>query len=525
MSALGRCLDTGARLLVRSTRAVTCRHRSRATLVGVTHGSQRGPPRTSASRPRRRPRGSVRRRRTPGRRPLAGRYAAGGAAVRRAVRGQRPQQPGHRPAPGPLHRPGLAGRQRGPRLRRRCSDRVTDLNADIDRAHQLRSTTAQVDRYQRADRSSSSDPAGLVPRTGPGVTVTLSDAPRRRRSTLGRRRPQLPRRAPAGHPGRGQRDVEGRRHGGHHPGPAGGHAPPASSARATSVQLQGVPYPQPYGSPRSATPATLTGAIDSDAYLQVYREQAADPDIAVGWDARGRGLDHRAGVRRPARPQLRHAAALTAGRAADPPAGRRRRRHEGSAASARRRRSAGSVGRRRRRGSGSAIGAARATAARRLVRRDHDRHRRALRLAVWPAGRALLDDRALRLGGVRRLHRRPARSPASRSVCSASACCRPDHVGHLLGPVGEVDGDPGALAARCSPRGRGRSRRPALRAASDSRCSNTGSQLGVRAASRGRGLRSWPITDGTATSGLPVETMKSTAEPGSTYCVAVRGPG
>ena len=33
-------------------------------------------------------------------------------------------------------------------------------------------------------------------------------------------------------------------------------------------------------------PAALTAAIDSDPYLEVYRQQAANPDIAVGWDLR-----------------------------------------------------------------------------------------------------------------------------------------------------------------------------------------------------------------------------------------------
>ena len=51
-----------------------------------------------------------------------------------------------------------------------------------------------------------------------------------------------------------------------------------------AVQLQGVPYSQPYVISAVGDQAALLDAIDSDPYLQVYREQAADPDISVGWD-------------------------------------------------------------------------------------------------------------------------------------------------------------------------------------------------------------------------------------------------
>ena len=52
------------------------------------------------------------------------------------------------------------------------------------------------------------------------------------------------------------------------------------------VQLQGVPYPQPYRISAVGDPATLRASIENDEYLRVYREQAADPDIDVGWDLR-----------------------------------------------------------------------------------------------------------------------------------------------------------------------------------------------------------------------------------------------
>ena len=51
-----------------------------------------------------------------------------------------------------------------------------------------------------------------------------------------------------------------------------------------AVQLQGVPYSQPYEISAVGDPVALLDAIDRDVYLQLYREQAAQPDIAVGWE-------------------------------------------------------------------------------------------------------------------------------------------------------------------------------------------------------------------------------------------------
>ena len=76
-----------------------------------------------------------------------------------------------------------------------------------------------------------------------------------------------------------------------------------------SVLLQGVPYPQPYVIEAVGDPATSATPIAEDAYLQIYREQADDPDIAVGWDLELERRGHRAGLRRPARPDLRPTAA------------------------------------------------------------------------------------------------------------------------------------------------------------------------------------------------------------------------
>jgi uncharacterized protein YlxW (UPF0749 family) len=50
-----------------------------------------------------------------------------------------------------------------------------------------------------------------------------------------------------------------------------------------SVQLQGVPYSQPYVISAVGDQTSLMRAIDRDPYLQVYRADAADPQIDIGW--------------------------------------------------------------------------------------------------------------------------------------------------------------------------------------------------------------------------------------------------
>ncbi len=48
--------------------------------------------------------------------------------------------------------------------------------------------------------------------------------------------------------------------------------------------IQGVPYPQPYVIAAVGDVGELTSAIADDDYLQIYREQADDPQIDVGWE-------------------------------------------------------------------------------------------------------------------------------------------------------------------------------------------------------------------------------------------------
>ena len=51
-----------------------------------------------------------------------------------------------------------------------------------------------------------------------------------------------------------------------------------------SVTLQGVPYPQPYVISGIGSQEDLLRALELDAHVGLYRADADDPAIGVGWD-------------------------------------------------------------------------------------------------------------------------------------------------------------------------------------------------------------------------------------------------
>jgi uncharacterized protein YlxW (UPF0749 family) len=163
--------------------------------------------------------------------------------------------------------------------------RVSNLNDQVDTLSRNVDTKQVAALTRRADRLKS--PAGLQAVSGPGVAVTLSDAPQSTDQTS----PDT-----AQNPNLllvHQQDIQ-----------AVVNAMWKGGARAVtvqdqrvvtttgircignSVQLQGVPYGQPYVIKAVGDPAALSLAIARDPYLQVYRADAADPSINVGWDER-----------------------------------------------------------------------------------------------------------------------------------------------------------------------------------------------------------------------------------------------
>jgi uncharacterized protein YlxW (UPF0749 family) len=140
---------------------------------------------------------------------------------------------------------------------------------------------SEVQRHQRRIEKLK-DPAGLVPRSGPGVTVTLSDAPK---SVMNRTTRDL------NYLVVNQQDIRSVVNA---MWKAGATAVTVQGQRVVSttdikcegdaLMLQGVPYPQPYRISAVGDQDLLLAAIDNDPYLKVYQQQAADPTISVGWD-------------------------------------------------------------------------------------------------------------------------------------------------------------------------------------------------------------------------------------------------
>ena len=58
--------------------------------------------------------------------------------------------------------------------------------------------------------------------------------------------------------------------------------------QGNAVQLQGLPYSQPYVISAVGPVDDLTNSLLHDDYLEIYREDAAIPDVSVGWDLQTR---------------------------------------------------------------------------------------------------------------------------------------------------------------------------------------------------------------------------------------------
>jgi uncharacterized protein YlxW (UPF0749 family) len=151
---------------------------------------------------------------------------------------------------------------------------VTELGSQVE-DDTVRRAQAEVERLR--------DPAGLVERTGPGVQITLSDAPAEVVDAAGNADKNLL----VVHQQDIQAVVNALWKGGAEAVMIAGQriiSTTGIKCEGNQVLLQGLPYPQPYVIEGIGDPGSLTTAIATDRYLQVYREQANDPDIAVGWD-------------------------------------------------------------------------------------------------------------------------------------------------------------------------------------------------------------------------------------------------
>ena len=266
------------------------------------------------------------------------------------------------------------------------ADRAADLQERVaELTQEVRDLTDQVDdddvrRYQDQVEALEG-PAGLTQRTGPGVVVTLSDAPDEVVDAATGDKNLL-----VVHQQDIQAVVNAMWEGGARAVVLQGQRMVSTTGikcEGNSVVIQGVPYPQPYVIEAVGDVGELTSAIAGDDYLQIYREQADDPAIDVGWE-----LDIADELTAPAYDGLLDLSYATPGHPVRA-GGRLRGRSLAAAAVTTRRRAHGrglGGGRQDRRGVGRRRG-------RRLVGRHEQRDHRPLRLRL-AAGRQLVGDRA-----------------------------------------------------------------------------------------------------------------------------------
>jgi uncharacterized protein YlxW (UPF0749 family) len=138
----------------------------------------------------------------------------------------------------------------------------------------------QVEKYTN-ESARMAEPAGLLPQVGPGVTVTLSDAPTGQEVAPGDNPNLL-----VVHQQDIQAVVNAMWKGGATAVTVQGQRIVSTTGIrcvGNSVQLQGIPYGQPYVIQAVGDQASIVSAIDRDPFLQVYRGDAANPDINLGW--------------------------------------------------------------------------------------------------------------------------------------------------------------------------------------------------------------------------------------------------
>ena len=170
------------------------------------------------------------------------------------------------------------------RAERRAADKliaeVTALNTQVETLSAGLGDRS-VDRAQRQVERLS-DPAGLTARSGPAVTVILSDAPEDVLADTTRDPLDV-----IVH----QQDIQAAVNALWR---AGAEAVTVQGQRlisttgikcdGNSVSLQGLSYSPPYEIVGIGVPSKLLTSLESDSYLDIYREAAADPRGGVGYE-------------------------------------------------------------------------------------------------------------------------------------------------------------------------------------------------------------------------------------------------
>ncbi|HJQ05508.1 MAG TPA: DUF881 domain-containing protein [Nocardioides sp.] len=163
--------------------------------------------------------------------------------------------------------------------RHQLAAEVDALTKDVS-GHRVTAAQAEIEQLK--------DPAGLVARSGRGLSITLSDAPTEvLDAAVSAGNPDLDLNRLVVHQQDIQAVVNALWSGGARAVTIAGQRVVSTTGikcEGNAVQLQGVPYPQPYVIQAVGDPSRLLAAIDSDSLVSGFRADAANPTIDVGWD-------------------------------------------------------------------------------------------------------------------------------------------------------------------------------------------------------------------------------------------------
>lgn len=158
-------------------------------------------------------------------------------------------------------------------------DRVAELGQEVERLTKS-VQDKRAAKIRRRARDVSGD-AGLMTAAGPGITVVLSDAEQDDISTT-----NIDLNRFVVHQQDIQAVVNALWSGGARAVTLQGQRMISTTGikcEGNSVTLHGVPYPQPYVISGIGKQRDLLEALEFDDYLRLYRADAADPAIGVGW--------------------------------------------------------------------------------------------------------------------------------------------------------------------------------------------------------------------------------------------------
>lgn len=162
----------------------------------------------------------------------------------------------------------------------RLEARVRDLTADVERL------TGQVGdsqvKHLQQEIEAMKEPAGLAPVSGPGLTITLSDAPADVINST-----TQPIELLVVHQQDIQAVVNAMWKGGAEAVTLQGKRVVSTTGikcEGNAVLIQGRAYPQPYTISAIGNPAALEAAVLQDDYLEAYRRDASLPDVSVGFE-------------------------------------------------------------------------------------------------------------------------------------------------------------------------------------------------------------------------------------------------